>query len=339
MRNVWRLPQCDVTRGEPGVILSRDGGATLLPAERPLTGVAYIYGLVALDKPNELVAAQNSHILKSDDAGCSWRTIGELPVGTFPPSLVAGKEGRVFGWSPHRSDFFVVEAGVLTRLAAPSNAIAGVGVDPNDSLHLRLVADDGHVFDSFDAGRTWTERGSLRIDGLLYSVAFDAANLDHMLVGVSTSGAWRSDDGGVSWNQARGFSAGERVNANIFTIVFAPSDASVVWAMGIDMTTLVKHVYRSSDGGSTFAAVVDESDTVALINGPTMAPHPRDPNVLYFVFGTWFQNYGTDLFRYDFSRRALTLFHHDLDGVDSIVFHPLDSSTMYLGAEVVRAVQ
>lgn len=92
-----------------------------------------------------------------------------------------------------------------------------------------------------------------------------------------------------------------------------------------------KHIFRSNDGGATFSAVVDASAEVTLINGPVMAAHPTNPNVLYFVFGTYFQGYGTDIFRYDAASRALTKTHNDHDDVGSITFSPADPSIMYLG--------
>jgi hypothetical protein len=61
--------------------------------------------------------------------------------------------------------------------------------------------------------------------------------------------------------------------------------------------------------------------------------------VLYFVFGTYFPGYGTDLFRYDHATRALTLTHSDYDGIDAIAFSRRDPSVMYLGIEEVSISQ
>ena len=70
-----------------------------------------------------------------------------------------------------------------------------------------------------------------------------------------------------------------------------------------------------------------------------MAAHPTDPNVLYFVFGTYFQDYGTDLFRYDAATRELRLMHHDFYDIDAIAFSPGNPNVMYFGLEVVEPNQ
>ena len=89
-----------------------------------------------------------------------------------------------------------------------------------------------------------------------------------------------------------------------------------------------------TNGGATFRAVVDDSAEVNLVNGPTMAAHPTDSDVLYFVFGTKFQGYGTDLFRYDAKKNRLSMTHNANHDINAIAFSPADARVMYLGLEV-----
>ena len=61
--------------------------------------------------------------------------------------------------------------------------------------------------------------------------------------------------------------------------------------MGIDVDNTSdaahgRHIYQSDDGGATYRPVVDEAPGVKLINGPVMAAHPTNRDVLYFIFGT-----------------------------------------------------
>jgi hypothetical protein len=77
---------------------------------------------------------------------------------------------------------------------------------------------------------------------------------------------------------------------------------------------------------------------VHLVNGPIMAAHPRNPDILYFVFGTYFQGYGTDLFRYNAVTRMLSVTHSQWDKIDAIAFDPNDPALMYLGLEVLQGV-
>lgn len=92
-----------------------------------------------------------------------------------------------------------------------------------------------------------------------------------------------------------------------------------------------RHVFRSTDGGLTYVPVVDASAAVTIVNGPTMAAHPRDANIFYFVFGTHFQGYGTDLFRYDAATRSLSIAHNDYDEINAIAFSLAEPAVMYLG--------
>jgi photosystem II stability/assembly factor-like uncharacterized protein len=343
-RYLWHLPECDVTRGHPAVILSRDGGATLAGRENALRGIGYTFGLVALDTPNTLLAVHNESVLKSIDAGCSWNELGRLPGGTFPPFLIAAPEGKAYGWSPNRETFFALGGDGITVLRAPVEDIAGVGVDAHDALHLRLVGGAGMMYESTDGGASWAPRSAIPIDGLLYKVVFDPQDLDHAVAGTTTTGGWVTFDGGRNWTQARGFSTSEQTFANVFNLVFSPADGNVVWAMGLDLSdqggaSKGRHIYRSVDGGRNYTPVVDRSAEVTLVNGPVLAAHPTDRDVLLFFFGTYFQNYGTDIFTYNAATQQLRTFHHAIDGIDSVAFHPLDPSTIYFGAEVVQGTQ
>jgi hypothetical protein len=58
--------------------------------------------------------------------------------------------------------------------------------------------------------------------------------------------------------------------------------------------------------------------------------------VMYFVFGSYFQAYGTDIYRYDAGTDQLTVEHNAYDGIDAIAFKRDNASVMYLGLEVVE---
>jgi len=117
----------------------------------------------------------------------------------------------------------------------------------------------------------------------------------------------------------------------------SPVDPNVVWAMAVDLQSGLHAIHHSSDGGRTFTEVVRASADVTIINQPIMAAHPANPDVLYFVFGTHFQNYGTDLFRVT-SQGNVTVAHNASDDINSIAFSPYDPSLMYLGLETEKGV-
>jgi hypothetical protein len=94
-----------------------------------------------------------------------------------------------------------------------------------------------------------------------------------------------------------------------------------------------RYIARSTDGGRNFSVVLRQNRTITLRNGPVMAAHPTDANVLYFVFGTYFNNYGTDIYKFDARTARTTLTHNSYPDVNAIAFSKPDPSVMYFGLE------
>jgi hypothetical protein len=164
-----------------------------------------------------------------------------------------------------------------------------------------------------------------------------------MVFGTSQRGAFVTFDGGSTWTKSNGFGAAKE-KVNVFNAVVSPADGQFVWAMGLNLAqadagdpTQGRHIYLSTDGGKNFSSVIDHNSNVTLINGPTMAPHLKDPNVLYFVFGTnWGVNPGTDLYKYDHNTPKVTKEHNHYDDIEDIQFSPANASVIYLGVAFER---
>ncbi|HEV7238534.1 MAG TPA: dispase autolysis-inducing protein [Thermoanaerobaculia bacterium] len=323
--------------GTAAVTFTLDQGRTLVPSAEPLTPIAYTYGLAALEETDTFMAWHRDDLLVSNDAGCSWRVVANLPGADFPPTITAAPGGRAYAWSENRSFLVRYDSRGTVKLKQPVDFM-GLGVDPQNGEHLRAGGVDGMVWESEDAGDTWTPFGVLEGAPGYYRFIFDPADLDHVVAGTVSNGAYFSRDGGKTWTKSVGF--GERY-ANVFTFAFSPVDGSRVWAMGIDVDNTSdaahgRHIYLSDDGGATYRPVVDEAPGVKLINGPVMAAHPTNRDVLYFVFGTHVFQYGTDVFRYDASSDSLTVQHNDQNDVNAIAFSRKDPRVMYLGLEKIE---
>lgn len=334
-RPIGPFPPCRIVNGTPAVTFTRDDGRTLMPLAETLEGVGYTFGLAALDVPGTLLSLHKLTLSISTDDGCNWRPVATLPEAPFPPSIAAAPGGRAYVWSDNRQ-FFARYDNLALEMLKPPGQIIGIGIDEHDARHLRVGTSDGTIWDSADGGSTWNVVGRKILTlPLIYRFAFDPHDLNHVLCGASEVGASVSRDGGRNWTSSNigdGF--------NVFNVAFSPADSEVVWAMGLELALADvgpshgRSIYRSTDGGTTFHAVVDQTDQVTLINGPLLAPHPRDPNVLYFVFGTSFASYGTDLFRYDDASRTLRVAHNQYDGIHAIAFSRTDSRILYLGLAV-----
>lgn len=320
-------PLCSMITGTAAVTFTRDEGRTLVPTASALTGVAYTYGLTALDTPRTLMALHRDELLISPDAGCSWRVAATITGWDFPPALAAARGERVYAWSDARAFLVRWDSRGAATLKAPVD-IVGLQADRIEADRVRAGGVDGSIHESRDAGQTWELLG--RVPAIsTYRIAFDPVNLDHIVAGTLATGAHFSFDGGRTWTRATGLPA----SSNAFNVVVSPADGNVVWAMANDLASSSKHIFLSRDGGRTYERVIDASADVTLVNGPVMAAHPTNPNILYFVFGTFFQGYGTDLFRYDASTRKLTKTHSDHDDINAIAFARDDANVMYLGLE------
>ena len=225
---------------------------------------------------------------------------------------------------------------MITKLTSPAGqeGIVGLGVDPDDPDNLRIGDSAGRLWDSNTAGMTWEPAGTPAFMGsLAYRVAFDPQDIDHVLVGALAKGVLVSQDGGQKWTTATGLGSG---NFNGFNLVVSPVDGDIVWVEGLDLgdpnEATSRHIYRSEDGGLGFVAVID-ADEATLYNGNHLFAHPTDPALLYFVFGSNFGNYGTDLYRYDHAADTIDLTHNKWH--DTIIeFLPGDPSVMYLGLSI-----
>lgn len=336
----WQTPRCGTVDGDGSVSYTRNDGRTIAPTSVPQQPLQYVHGLVPLGA-NALLAVDSRGALRSSaDAGCTWSAAGGVK-GLDVPRLTAGGDGSAYLWDQNGPSLYRVRGGQVTAL--PPVADTGVGVAAlavNRLLpwHVRVVLGDGTVRDSVDAGASFrTVAAPPRPDLWVYSASIDPVNPNHISIGTMGEGVYTTWLGGARWTQARLGEPGARVNA--FSVAVSPANPLVVWAQGLNQTendahvpSEGRHIYRSTDGGHTFSVAVDHvPGEVTLVNGALLAPHPADAGVLYFVFGTSFANYGTDLFRVDTRRGTLSVAHNDHDGIKSISFNPRDASVLYLG--------
>ena len=344
--DTWRIPNCKRIAGTSSIAITSDEGATLTTAGRPLWGTDYAFGLAVLpDVPSTMLLAHGRELQRSTSAGCRWKTVGEIASTSdgFPSSLVAARGDRAFAWSENRNDLARIDGTTILYLASPVSSINGIATDPVDPDRLRLGAGDGTLWESTDGGLRWAQVGAQVPGGffLVYRTAFDPNDLDHAVVGVVTGGAFVTFDGGRTWTQATGLSSIGTGPVNVFNVVISPADRLTVFAMGLDIAesdagapSQGRHIYLSRDGGLSFHPVVDASAEVFLPNGPPMAAHPTNPHVVYFTFGSSFQGYGADLYRYDDGTGSVTQTHNSYHSLPAIAFNPADPTFLYLGLGV-----
>lgn len=328
----WHRPLCGVVQGDGSVTITRTDGAALAPTTTALTPVAYTK-LTALSTPNTLVAISKRSIQRSTDAGCSWQQIGSTELDLAAYDVAAGPAGNAYVYGINDQPIYRVQNDQVATVHGPVlyDGVVALAVDPTDAQVLRVVSKAGQIYDSADGGVTWTAMGlPVGPDQFLYKAAIDPTDRDHVVAGTMSNGSFVTFDGGRSWTQSTGIGTGR---SNGFTVVISAVDPRTVWLEGYDLSqdgNGARHIWRSTDGGRSFAPMLDGNQAV-LINGTPLWPSPVDPDVLYFAYGTWWGGYGTDLYRYEASTGQLTSQHNSHDDIASVAFNPVDPRVMYLG--------
>lgn len=217
---------------------------------------------------------------RSRDGGVSWTEIAtpkypEKPADYEPRTAPA--EGRPAEWTLK-----------LVWSLAPG------GADEPGVVWCGTLP--GGLFRSGDGGETWELNRPLWDDPRreewfgggaeqpgIHSICVDPRDPRHIILGVSCGGAWRTRDGGDSWDHAgtgmrAAFMPPERqYDPNVqdpHIVVQSPSAPDVLW---------VQHhngIFRSVDGGATWAEIPDVQPSVF---GFSAAVHPRDPDTAWFV--------------------------------------------------------
>jgi hypothetical protein len=331
----WQLPNCTSVTGTAAVTFTSDDGATLAPVSGTLSGTVYTKGLVALQVPNTLLAASGPNLLRSEDAGCNWTSVASLPGSVM--LLVAGIGDRAYAFQDNDKPLVRIDGTTVTTLKSPVDVI-GMATDPSEPDRARVGGSDATVWETTNAGESWTKIGVPAITSTLllaYRFAFDPKNLDHILFGSATDGAFVSTDGAQSWTKSTGLAPSGKANA--FEVLVSPVDSEVAWAEGIDLDENLanapnegRHIFRSNDGGLSFERVIDHvPGQVTLTNGLPLVAHPTDKEIIYFEFGASYGGYGTDLFKWDGTTLKKT--HNDYDDMHAIAFSPADPNLLYLG--------
>ena len=341
----WSVPKCREIAGTAAVTYTRDDGATLVPTKLMLRGTRYTLGVATSDKPNTLWAVQDRTLLRSTSAGCRWDAVAfvQVPPGSdgFALTLTSGRGDRAWAWADGRPDLSRVDGTTVTPIKAPGT-IVGVGTDASDPDRARVGDDRGGIWETTDGGLSWSLVSTSGFgDAIVYRAAFDPANLDHVIFGVTTQGVAVTFDGGRTWEKIASISP-TFGPVNVFNVVVSPANGNVVYGQGIDIdesdagaANQGRHIWRSTDGGLHWASVAeqDAANGFHMPNGSVMAAHPTNADVLYWLFGTPSFDYGTDIYRVDVGAGAPTKTHNGYDKMSAIAFHPGDPSVLYLGLD------
>ncbi len=260
-------------------ILTSDGRRQKWTVDGPHFGGWEIFHLKGSPaNPNRLYASQSSDwfgqvIHRSDDGGKTWAPVGNK----FEYAGEAGTHAWYDG-TPHPWEFKRVWH-LEPSLTDPDTVYAGV--------------EDAAIFRSTDAGETWQELPGLRGHGTgpdwqpgagglcLHTILLDPLNPNRMYVAISAAGAFRTDDGGQTW---------QPINRGLRSQYIPDQDAEVghcVHRIALhptrpDVLFMQKHwdVMRSDNAGDSWHEV---SGNLPSDFGFVVDVHAHEPDTVYVL--------------------------------------------------------
>jgi photosystem II stability/assembly factor-like uncharacterized protein len=228
--------------------------------------------------PNRLYASQSmswfgQQIQRSDDGGQTWQPVGNQFAYEGVPGTHQWYDGTPRPWEFKR--VWHLEP----SLSDPDTVYAGV--------------EDAALFRSTDGGQTWHELAGLRRHGsgpswqpgaggmCLHTILLDPTNTKRMFIAISAAGAFRTDDGGTTW---------QAVNRGLRSEGIPDPDAEVghcVHHMARhparpDVLFMQKHwdVMRSDDGAQSWHEI---SGNLPTDFGFVIDVHAHEPETIYVV--------------------------------------------------------
>ena len=289
----WSVSACTSISGSSYLGLTTDDGISFiddgnhaLPSQN-----VFSFGLAVIGV-NRLAAVAGGRVLVSEDAGCAWTEKGQVDSqGVY--LISAADDQVVYIYSPQQALFYSVNltSGQTTALQAPLEGISALWADAANPQSIRLSAGPNRrLYDSLDGGASFTLLGSRpQNNDLNYFSVINKNDPNHIIqgtigtdTGTNGGGVWTSLNGGSSWTQAQGFVG--RVNA--FTGHISEANSNLVWVLGLDLdddSVARRKIYRSIDGGLSFAVVLSATNGVPLNNSTELWPDTARVNHLFFA--------------------------------------------------------
>ncbi len=202
-----------------------------------------------------------------------------------------------------------------------------------DAEYLRTAYDTFRTLTTTSAYRaiSWQYLGPTNISGRATDIAVaDKADARRIYAGFATSGVWKTDDNGATWQPI----FDQQPSTSIGDLAVAPSNPDIVW-VGTGEANLFRAsmagvgVFKSTDAGQTFThRGLTDTHTIARI-----VIDPKDPDIVYVAASghEWTDNEARGVFKTIDGGRTWTkvLYRSARTGAIDLVMDPSDPQTLY----------
>jgi len=316
-----------VSLGGNGVSKSTSGGASWAPVDS-LRQYQIAAQALAIDPANPAKVYLGNHgsgVFITDNGGDTWREsnagltdrrVSGLAIDPSSPLLVyAGGPGGVFKSVDGGENWTESSAGLPG--ATTVNVLA---IDPKAPSTVYAGTSRG-VFKSLNGGQEWQAAGLANIGVSAFALAPTV-----LYAGAYYNGVYRSEDGGVNWQQiSAGLPLVTICGAGVVALAVDPTDSLVVFAAGEFYEPEcfpVGGVYKSTNGGASWGRSL-------IATTLTLAMDPSDSSTLYA--GTDSGVYKTTTGSAPWQRMSDGL--PPSTGVRALAVDPMTPSTVYAGTE------
>ena len=186
------------------------------------------------------VASLGGGILKSEDGGQTFAAINQ-GLGSLGVASLAMAQ----------NDPNLIYAGTGVGIYKSINGGATWSATGSDLLPLSLIIDptnadilyagfNGDLQKTTDGGDTWVSSANGIDNPLVFSLAIDPKNTSVVYAGTAGSGAFKSVDGGATWNPLN-------VDTTVWSLYVDPTNSNVIYAGSNG-----NGVYKSTNAGASF---------------------------------------------------------------------------------------